>query len=193
MYDYIKGKITELTPTYVVLDNNGCGFLIHISLTTYSKFSPGMETTVYVHQVIREDAHLLYGFSSKEEREMFRLLISVSGVGASTARVILSSLTSEELTSAIGTANVKALQNIKGIGEKTAQRIVVELRDKINKFARKEGLAFLALNASAEEAISALVMLGFAKSAVEKAVSKIVAEEKNLSVEEIIKRALKVL
>ncbi len=193
MYDYIKGKVTELTPTFIVIDNSGIGYLVNISLNTYSKLKPGTEATIYVHQVIREDVHLLFGFSTKDEREVFRLLVSVSGVGASTARVILSSLTSEDVASAIGTSNYKTLQNIKGIGEKTAQRIVVELRDKINKFAAKDGLSFLASNANAEEAISALMMLGFAKSSVEKVVSKIFTDDKSASVEELIKRSLKLL
>jgi holliday junction DNA helicase RuvA len=193
MYDYMKGKVSELTPTFITLDNNGIGYLINISLNTYSKLKPGAEATIFVHQVVREDAHLLYGFATKDEREMFRLLISVSGVGASTARVIISSLTAEEVASAIGTANIKVLQSIKGIGEKTAQRIIVELRDKINKYSQKEGLSFLQAGTGAEEAITALIMLGFSKTAVEKVIIKITNEEKGLSVEEIIKRALKVL
>jgi holliday junction DNA helicase RuvA len=193
MYDYIRGNVTELTPTYIALENNGIGYLVNISLNTYSKLKPGSDATIFIHQVVREDAHLLFGFATKDEREMFRLMISVSGVGASTARVILSSMSAEELASAIGTANIKALQSIKGIGEKTAQRIVVELRDKINKFSQKDGLAFLQSGAGAEEAVTALVMLGFSKSAVEKVIVKITNENKGLSVEEIIKRALKVL
>ena len=193
MYDYIKGKVAELTPTYIVIENHGIGYLVNISLNTYSKLSPGAEAVIFVHQVIREDAHLMFGFATKDEREVFRLLVSVSGVGASTARVILSSLTPEDVASAIGTANYKTLQNIKGIGEKTAQRIVVELRDKINKFAKKDGLSFLQVNANIEEALSALIMLGFTKASVEKILSKIDAEEKGLPVEDMIKRALKML
>jgi len=193
MYDYIRGSVTELTPTYISIDNNGIGYLVNISLNTYSNLKPGAEATVYVHQVIREDAYLLFGFATKDEREMFRLLISISGVGAGTARVILSSLTPDDVASAIAIADVRTLQNIKGIGEKTAQRIVVELRDKVNKFSRKEGLSFLQAGSGTEEAITALIMLGFSKQAVEKVVMKIAGAEKGLSVEDIIKRALKVL
>lgn len=193
MYDYIKGKIHELTPTYVVVETNGIGYLVNISVFSYSGLKLGQEAILYVHQVIREDAHLFYGFITKQEREIFRLLLSVSGVGASTARVILSSLSPDEVTSAIGNANYKELQNVKGIGEKTAQRIVVELRDKINKYATKGSIIMPTPSTEVDQAISALIMLGFSKAVVEKAVHKIHSQENELNVEELIKGALKIL
>jgi len=193
MFDYIQGKITELNPTYVVLDSNGIGYLLHITINTYSALKAEKVDKIFVHQIIREDAHLLYGFKNPKEREVFRLLISVSGIGANTARMILSSLTPEEVAQAIAKDNIRMLQSIKGIGAKTAQRMVVDLKDKIVKLQFSDEIFIPEYNTSVDEALSALVMLGFLKSHVEKALSQITRETKGLSVEELIKRALKVL
>lgn len=193
MYDYLQGKICELTPTYLVLDIQGVGYMINISLNTFSALKAENIEKIYIHQVIREDAHLLFGFKEKKEREVFRLLISVSGIGANTARMILSSLTTNEIAQAIATENIRILQNIKGIGAKTAQRMVIELKDKMVKINVSEEIIIPEYNTSTDEALSALVMLGFQKSQVEKVLSQITRESKGLNVEELIKRALKVL
>jgi holliday junction DNA helicase RuvA len=193
MFDYLEGLITELTPTYLVLEINGIGYLLHISLTSYSALKAENKERVFVHQIIKEDAHVLYGFLSKKEREVFRLLISVSGIGANTARMILSTLTPDETAQAIATENLRVLQNIKGIGAKTAQRMIIELKDKMVKIQGSEQNFISANNTITEEALSALVMLGFQKAQVEKAISQILKDEKNLSIEELIKKALKVL
>ena len=194
MFEYIKGSIAELTPTYVVVDAAGVGYYVNISLQTYSSFEGKKEVLVYLHQVIREDAHLLFGFASKDERELFRLLISVSGVGANTARVILSSMSAAEIQKAIVSADINALKQIKGIGLKTAQRIIVDLKDKV--FGKDTGSSqlFNTLNNTIRhEALSALVMLGFNKSAVEKVLDNLLKEESPQSVEGLIKLALKQL
>jgi Holliday junction DNA helicase RuvA len=193
MFDYLQGKITELTPTYMVLDINGTGYLLHISVNTYGVLKADTIAKIFVQQIIREDAHLLFGFIDKPEREIFRLLISVSGIGANTARMILSSLTYAELANAISTDNVRILQNIKGIGAKTAQRMIIELKDKVVKLNFIDKNIASEYNTSTEEALSALVMLGFQKIQVEKALNLVSKEEKGLSVEDLIKKALKVL
>ncbi|HEY9123322.1 MAG TPA: Holliday junction branch migration protein RuvA [Bacteroidales bacterium] len=193
MYDYITGKLTELTPTYLIVENNGIGYVMHISLNTYSKLELNTQARIFAHLQIKEDAHTLYGFYEAKEREVFRILISVSGIGANTARMILSSLTAEEVANAISKENVRALQNIKGIGAKTAQRMIVELKDKMIKIAGSEQNLLPQYNTSADEALSALVMLGFQKGAAEKALAQISRENKQASVEEYIKLALKVL
>lgn len=191
MIDYIKGTITQIGPTYITLETGGIGYFINISLTTFSQLENKSETKILVHEVIREDSHLLYGFADNTEREIFRLLISVSGVGANTARMMLSSLTSEEIEKAILGSDVNLLKSVKGIGLKTAQRIIVDLKDKVGKHAGSGEIFAFSDNTNREEALSALVMLGFAKSAVSKVLDKIVREEKNLTVEDIIKKALK--
>jgi holliday junction DNA helicase RuvA len=193
MFDYLQGKIVELTPTYLVLEISGVGYLMHITVNTYSALKLESIEKIYVHQIIREDAHLLYGFKNKKEREVFRMLISVSGIGANTARMILSSLTPDETAQAIVRENLMVLQNIKGIGAKTAQRMIVELRDKMVKVHVSEEILIPEYNTFFEEALSALVMLGFQKSLVEKTLMKIASENRNLTVEEMIRRALKVL
>ena len=193
MFDYFEGQITELTPTYLVLELNGIGYLLHISITTYSALKSESKERIFVHQIIKEDAHLLYGFLSKREREVFRLLISVSGIGSNTARMILSTLTPDETAQSIATENVRVLQNIKGIGVKTAQRMIIELKDKMVKILGSEQNFISSNNTITEEALSALVMLGFQKIQVEKAISQILKNENNLSVEDLIKKALKVL
>lgn len=195
MIDYIKGDIAELTPASVTVECGGIGYFAHISLNTYSKLNASKAAKLYIHESIREDAHVLFGFADKHEREIFLHLISVSGVGPSTARMILSSLSSKELESVIASENVTLLQSVKGIGAKTAQRIIVDLKDKI-KFSDDVGVS-LSVSASAtisetgKEAVSALVMLGFAQAASQKAVSKILKESPALAVEVIIKEALK--
>ncbi len=193
MYEYINGTITELTPTAVVLECGGVGYYIHISLNTYSKLSGHKATKLYLHHVVREDAQLLYGFSDNKEREIFRYLISVSGVGVNTARVMLSSLTAAEIQTAIISNNAKTLQSIKGIGAKSAQRIIIELKDKLGKDTDIEEISLPQDNTNKEEALSALVMLGFAKNAVYKVVDKLYKANPTASVEELIKLALKQL
>jgi len=192
MFEYIKGPIAELTPAYVIVESAGIGYNINISLQTYSSLESKKEATVYLHQVVREDAHLLFGFAEKDERELFRLLISVSGVGANTARVILSSMSATEIQKAIQNADINALKQIKGIGLKTAQRIVVDLKDKV--FGKELGASQLFSNlnnTSKDEALSALVMLGFNKAAAEKVLDLLIKEDSKQSVEGLIKLALK--
>jgi holliday junction DNA helicase RuvA len=191
MIDYIKGDITQITPTFLILETGGVGYLINISLTTFSKLEKLKEFKVLVHEVIREDSHQLFGFADSGERDMFRFLISVTGVGANTARMMLSSLTPAEIEHAILGSDVDILKSVKGIGLKTAQRIIVDLKDKLGKHGGSDEIFAFADNTKREEALSALVMLGFVKSAVSKVLDKIVREEKNLTVEDMIKRALK--
>jgi Holliday junction DNA helicase RuvA len=196
MLDYIKGDISELTPTNVVLENNGLGYFIHITLPTYSVLGDLKTTMLYVYEVIREDAHILYGFLSKAERQLFLLLISVSGIGANTARVIMSSYTAHEIQEMIASGNVGALNAIKGIGTKTAQRIIVDLKDKIVKGVGGAETSTIYANNNSEkkeEAISALVMLGYATAASQKTIDKILAEQPLLKVEQLIKLALKMM
>lgn len=194
MYEYIVGTLNGLTPTHAVVDNGGIGFFVSISLQTYAAIDGKKEVKLYLHQVVREDAHLLYGFASLREREIFRLLISVSGVGANTARLILSSLSTEEIQAAISTENINLIKQVKGIGLKTAQRIVVDLKDKVG-IANLSSVQIFSLtdNTSKREALSALVMLGFAKSAADKVLDQIIKMEGSLPVEGLIKSALKKL
>ena len=191
MIDYIKGTITQVTPTFITVETGGVGYHVNISLNTFSKLEGKNDGKLLVHEVIREDSHQLFGFADKEERDIFRLLISVTGVGASTARMMLSSLSPGEVEKAVIGSDVNTLKSVKGIGLKTAQRIIVDLRDKIGKQAGTGEIFAIADNTKREEALSALVMLGFARGAVLKALDKIVREEKNLTVEEMIKKALK--
>jgi holliday junction DNA helicase RuvA len=191
MIDYVKGNVTQVTPTFVTLETGGIGYFINISLTTFSKLEGKTEFKMLIHEIIREDTHQLFGFADTEERDIFRSLISVTGVGANTARMMLSSLNPPEIESAILGSNVGILKSVKGIGLKTAERIIVDLKDKLGKHAGSGEIFAFADNTRREEALSALVMLGFAKSAVSKVLDKIVREEKNLTVEDMIKRALK--
>jgi Holliday junction DNA helicase RuvA len=191
MIDYIKGDITMITPTFLIMETGGIGYLVNISLTTFSSLETKKEYKILVHEVIREDSHQLFGFADNEERDIFRLLISVSGVGANTARMMLSSLNPGEIEKAILGSDSNLLKSVKGIGLKTAQRIIIDLKDKLGKHAGSDEIFTFADNTKREEALSALVMLGFAKSAVSKVLDKIVRDEKNLSVEDMIKRALK--
>jgi len=197
MIDYISGKIAELTPTRVVLDNSGIGYAIEISLQTYAALESQKEAKVYIYHHIQSssDVEMFYGFSSKDERSIFELLISVSGVGVNTARVILSSFSADELREAILSENVAAIKSVKGIGLKTAQRMVLELKDKISKGegGASDVLLVSDRNAVAEEAAAALQMLGFSKPNISKAIQKIVSSNPNIKVEELIKQALQIL
>ena len=194
MIDYLKGEIAELTPASVVVECSSIGYFAHISLNTYSALNGLKSAKLYIHESIREDAHVLFGFSDKHERDIFLHLVSVSGVGPSTARMMLSSLNSKEIESVIATENVSVLQSVKGIGAKTAQRIIVDLKDKI-KFSddavSAKTLSASVSSATGNEAVSALVMLGFPQANSQKVVSKIVKENPSAKVEAIIKEALK--
>lgn len=194
MIDYIKGEVAELAPTSVTIECGGIGYQLNISLNTYGALNNIPNVKLYVHEVIREDAHVLFGFMDKRERELFQHLISVSGVGPGTARVILSSLSCKELENVISTENAAVLQSVKGIGAKTAQRIIVDLKDKI-KFTDESGTIQLPTKTDLTEvghsAVAALVMLGYVQTASQKVVSKIISESPSLPVEGIIKEALK--
>ncbi|MDP4238227.1 MAG: Holliday junction branch migration protein RuvA [Bacteroidota bacterium] len=196
MIDYIKGEIAELTPAYVVLETAGIGYLIHITLPTFSFLGEQTTVKLFVYEVIREDAHVLYGFRYQSERQLFLLLISVSGIGANTARMIMSSYSAQEIQEMIASGNVSALNAIKGIGTKTAQRIIVDLKDKIVKGTGGGEMPNLVTNKQTEEkeeAVSALVMLGFASAASQKTVERILREQPTLRVEQLIKLALKMM
>ncbi len=196
MIEYIKGDIVELTPTQMIIECAGIGYQLNISLTTYSAFGGKPSGKIYVYEVIREDAHLLFGFAQKAERELFLLLTSVSGVGPNTARMILSSLPPSELIQVIATKNEAALTAVKGIGLKTAQRILVDLKNKVKTSEVMVDAApgsAVGNAAVAEEAVAALVMLGFQKSASQKAVSSILKSTPTLAVEQVIKSALRML
>lgn len=193
MYEYIKGTVAEVAPAYAVIDVGGVGYYLHISLETYSAIEHETETRLYVHYVVREDAQLLYGFSTKAERELFRLLISVSGVGGNTARMILSTYSPRELQGIITAGNAVLLKNVKGLGLKTAQKIIVELSGKLAVLGADAGDAPLAGadGGSFDEALAALVMLGFARAAAEKVLRAVMRELPRASVEELIRAALK--
>ena len=196
MYDYITGRIAELNPAFIVVDNNGIGFMINISLNTYNdvvKDQKDDDVKLFVYEAIREDAHILFGFSTKHERELFLLLISVSGVGPNTARVILSTLTPSDLEQCIATGNVGMLKSVKGIGGKTAQRILVDLKDKI-KVASDTLLDSNSANTAVyDEALAALMMLGFSQQMSQKALKKLLKEDPSIGVELAIKKALKMM
>ena len=191
MIDYIKGVVAECSPTYIVIENNGIGYMLNVSLTTHSQVQNAKGVKLYVYESIREDAHVLYGFSEKREREVFELLISVSGVGPNTARMILSSYPVEELEAAIASGNSSMLKSVKGVGAKTAQRIIVDLKDKINVVEVSLINMEPAASESFEEAKAALVMLGFTQQATQKTLKKLFASEPNL--EQAIKKALKMM
>ncbi len=193
MYEYISGKVIEKSPVHIVIENNGLGYFINISLNTFTAVGDNKEATLFIHEHIREDVFSLFGFFDNGEREVFRQLISVSGIGANTARMMLSSLPPDEVISAIRTENIPVLTSIKGIGNKTAQRIIIDLKDKVGKLEGDEKLFALKDNTNREEALSALVMLGFNKNASQKAIDKILSKEPNSKVEQIVKMALKIL
>lgn len=193
MITQIRGRLVEKNPTYVVIDCSGVGYLLNISLQTYSSLGDDEAVKMYTHLSIREDAHTLYGFYTKTEREVFRLLISVSGIGPSIARTMLSSMTSEEIQNAIASENVALIQSVKGIGAKTAQRVIVDLRDKILKTFDIDEVSVQTNNTNKEEALSALEVLGFNRKQSDKVVSNILKESPEATVELLIKKALKVL
>lgn len=195
MIEYIKGEIAEITPAMAVIDCNGVGYELNISLNTYSAIQNQPQTKLYVYEAIREDAYVLYGFATKQERELFLLLISVSGIGGNTARMILSALSPTELCTVISSGNDKLLKTVKGIGLKTAQRIIVDLKDKIAASGMEtvsgEMFAAAAHSEVHEEAVAALTMLGFAQAPSQKVVAAILKEEPDAAVERVIKLALK--
>ena len=196
MIEYIRGELVETTPALAVIDCNGIGYGIHISLNTYSAIQGKKSIKLYIHEAIREDAHVLFGFSTKQERELFLLLISVSGIGGNTARMILSALSPAELCNVISSGNDKLLKGVKGIGLKTAQRIIVDLKDKIaTTGVETVSDSMLSLSSAHsevhDEAIAALTMLGFAQAPSQKVVTAILKEEPNATVEQVIKLALK--
>jgi holliday junction DNA helicase RuvA len=191
MYEFIQGEIAELNPAMVVVQTGGIGFSIHISLNTYSALNGKKQAKILTHQIVRDDAHLLYGFATHAERELFRNLLSVNGVGASTALMMLSSLSPDEISMAIAGNNVNLLKSVKGIGLKTAQRIIIELKDKVGKAPSGEQILVPADNTILNEALSALVMLGFSKKDAEPALEKIIREHPGSNLETVIKLTLK--
>ena len=191
MITHIKGKMVEKNPTDVVIDCNGVGYLLNISLNTFSQIPDQENVHLFTHMHVREDAQTLYGFASKGEREVFRLLISVSGIGTNTARTMLSSLTPKQIKEGIATEDVGLIQSIKGIGAKTAQRVIIDLKDKIIKIYDIDEVSVNRNNTNKDEALSALEVLGFAKKQAERVVDKIVVAQPEATVESIIKQALK--
>jgi Holliday junction DNA helicase RuvA len=193
MYEYINGKLVLVTPTYAVLDVQGIGYKIIISLQTYTKLADATTAKLNIHQIIREDANLLYGFYDEDERHIFRLLINVNGVGPNTAMIMLSSLSSEEIRAAILKEDINTLKGVKGIGLKTAQRIVVDLRDKITTSGASVDLfsGRTKGNEQREEALLALITMGYAKAAAEKVLDKLLKETKYTTVQELLKAAFK--
>lgn len=196
MIEYIKGELTEITPALAVIECNGVGYGVNVSLNTYSAIQGKKDVKLYIYEAIREDAYVLYGFASKQERELFLLLITVSGIGGNTARMILSALSPSELCNVISSGNEKLLKTVKGIGLKTAQRIIVELKDKIVTIGVDSAMPVSTVVSSVqteiyEEAVSALTMLGFAQAPSQKVVASILKEEPDAAVEKVIKLALK--
>ena len=196
MIEYIKGELTEITPALAVIECNGIGYGVNVSLNTYSAIQGKKDVKLYIYEAIREDAYVLYGFASKQERELFLLLITVSGIGGNTARMILSALSPSELCNVISSGNEKLLKTVKGIGLKTAQRIIVELKDKIATIGVDSAMPVSTVVSSVqteiyEEAVSALTMLGFAQAPSQKVVASILKEEPDAAVEKVIKLALK--
>ncbi len=191
MINHLKGKLVEKNPTHVVIECSGVGYFVNISLHTYSMIGEGENIHLYTHLQIKEDAHTLFGFSEKSEREIFRLLLSVSGIGSSTARTMLSSLSPVQIRDAIASGNAPVIQAVKGIGAKTAQRVILDLRDKILKVYDIGQVSVNPDNTTREEALSALEVLGFVRKQAEQAVNKVVTQNPALSVEEIIKLSLK--
>lgn len=201
MIDFIRGKIAELSPTYAILDVGGVGYEVNITLPTYSLLIDKTETKLFIYEAIRDDAHDLYGFLTKGEREIFLALITVSGVGPGSARTILSGYTAAEIRQLIAVGNAKALSQIKGLGLKSAQKIIVELKDKVLKIDLGDNLGSTNINVAAaaansvvyDEAVQALVALGYASAQVNKTVQKLLADEPSLTVEQVIKKAFKLL
>lgn len=193
MYEFISGKLIDKNPAFVVLENNGIGYMVNISLNTFSKIKDKSDAKLFIHFHVREDAQILYGFADETERELFRFLLSVSGVGAGTARLILSALTTEELYDAIVFGRTAVLQGIKGIGGKTAQRIIIDLKDKLIKAGIELEKVDTSHNTLKDEALSGLLILGFNKSSAEKALRSVLSQGSVNNVEDLIKEALKIL
>ena len=193
MYAFISGKIAELTPAYAVIDNHGVGYFINITLNTFTAIGEQTEVKLYTHLQVLEDAHNLFGFYTVKERDMFEMLITVSGVGCNTARLILSSLTVNELSTAIANEDIRTIQAVKGIGSKTAQRLVVDLKDKVRKTEFEEAVVGVVNNTVKQEALTALVTLGFSRNAADKALNKLLKQNPEASVELLIREALKLL
>ncbi len=194
MYDFVSGDLVEVTPAYAVIQCHGVGFMVHISVQTFSQVKDHQTVKLFVHQVVREDAHLLFGFATSEEREVFRHLISVTGIGPNTARMILSSVSDSEVIHAIQNDDVSLFQRIKGIGAKSAQRIIIDLKDKVGKFGKGVDISVPRHNTHQQEALSALVLLGFNKVQAGKAVDKIgKGLGPDTTVEILIKECLKIL
>jgi len=194
MYDFIAGKVDRITPTEIIIDCNGVGYLLHISLHTFERLKAEKNVKIFTHLVVREDSHTLYGFATISEREMYIKLVGVNGVGPSTARIILSSLTVDEVVSAISNANIGVLKSIKGIGPKAAQRLVVELQDKLGGIGSDTAYLLSGGSQAVEEALDALIALGFSKASVSKILMRINKEsDNNLTTEELIKKSLQLL
>ena len=191
MYEYISGIVAGLTPAGVVIETGGIGYFQHISVNTFSRINGKERCKLFLHEVIREDAHLLYGFADQDERDFFRMLISVNGIGASIAIMMLSSYLPDDLRDAILTENVNLLKSIKGIGAKTAQRVIIDLKDKVGKGPASDKVFRLGNSVVRNEALSALEMLGFNKKLVENSVDQIIATKPDLTVEQLLKIALK--
>ena len=191
MITHLKGKLVEKNPTYVVVECNGVGYFLNISLHTFSLLGSDENVQLFTHLQVKEDSHTLFGFSDKSEREIFRLLLSVSGIGASTARTMLSSLNPIQVRDAIASGDVATIQSIKGIGAKTAQRVILDLKDKILKVYDIDEVSLKSNNTTKEEALSALEVLGFTRRQSEKVVERILSQDSSLSVEDTIKSALK--
>ncbi|WP_019670721.1 Holliday junction branch migration protein RuvA [Eudoraea adriatica] len=191
MITHLKGRLVEKNPTYVVIECAGVGYFVNISLHTFSKISDSENIQLYTHLQIKEDSHTLYGFAENSEREIFRLLLSVSGIGSNIARTMLSSLTPFQIRDAIACGDVPTIQAVKGIGAKTAQRVILDLKDKILKIYDLDEVSQNSNNTNKEEALSALEVLGFVRRQSEKAVDKVLAQDPSLSAEDIIKHALK--
>ncbi len=191
MIHHLKGKLIEKNPTHIIVECGGVGYFVNISLNTFSKISDNELVNIYTHLQVKEDSHTLFGFAEKSEREIFRLLLSVSGIGSSTARTMLSSMSPVQIRDAIANGDVPSIQAIKGIGAKTAQRVILDLRDKILKVYDIDEVSSTPNNTNKDEALSALEVLGFARRQAEKVVDKVISQDPSLSVENIIKLALK--
>ncbi|MGF1557784.1 MAG: Holliday junction branch migration protein RuvA [Flavobacteriaceae bacterium] len=191
MIHHLKGKLVEKSPTHVVIECGGVGYFVNISLHTFSKLNDAENINLFTHLQVKEDSHTLFGFMEKSEREIFRLLLSVSGIGSSTARTMLSSLSPAQIRDAIASGNVPSIQAIKGIGAKTAQRVILDLKDKVLKVYDIDQVSFHSNNTNKEEALSALEVLGFARKQSDRVIDKVLLQDSSLSVENIIKLALK--